>query len=233
MIIYYSFIYYKLNTINKFIKGDSMRNFKKSAFTLSEVLITLGIIGVIAAITLPTLIQKQQKKQTAVKLQKFYNIMNSALTRYYADEGIMPENFSFNDETIHNARKYKEWFENTIGKYIVYTKITTTGSVDITVLLSDGSGFSSYVANANIAHFMYCTQYKYCSVDSFDGKHTFLFNIDKGKFRPLGASHISRNTFKQYCQNPSMYGGSNTKRHYCSALIEMDGWEIKDDYPAW
>lgn len=34
----------------------------KKAFTLAEVLITLGIIGVVAAITLPTLIANYQKK---------------------------------------------------------------------------------------------------------------------------------------------------------------------------
>ena len=33
----------------------------KKAFTLAEVLITLGIIGVVAAMTLPALIQKQQE----------------------------------------------------------------------------------------------------------------------------------------------------------------------------
>ncbi len=32
------------------------------AFTLAEVLITLGIIGIVAAMTLPTIIQKQQEK---------------------------------------------------------------------------------------------------------------------------------------------------------------------------
>lgn len=31
---------------------------KKTAFTLAEVLITLGIIGIVAAMTIPTLIQK-------------------------------------------------------------------------------------------------------------------------------------------------------------------------------
>lgn len=36
--------------------------FKFKGFTLAEVLITLGIIGVVAAMTLPALIQKQQKK---------------------------------------------------------------------------------------------------------------------------------------------------------------------------
>ena len=42
---------------------------RKCAFTLAEVLITLGIIGVVAALTIPTLISKYQEKQTIVKLK--------------------------------------------------------------------------------------------------------------------------------------------------------------------
>ena len=44
----------------------------KKAFTLAEVLITLGIIGIVAAMTLPTLIGKYQKKQTVTQLKKAY-----------------------------------------------------------------------------------------------------------------------------------------------------------------
>ena len=36
---------------------------KKFAFTLAEVLITLGIIGIVAALTLPTLIHNNHKKK--------------------------------------------------------------------------------------------------------------------------------------------------------------------------
>ena len=35
----------------------------KKAFTLAEVLITLGIIGVVAAMTLPALIQQNRNKE--------------------------------------------------------------------------------------------------------------------------------------------------------------------------
>lgn len=35
-----------------------------SAFTLSEVLITLGIIGVVASMTIPSLIQKYKRQET-------------------------------------------------------------------------------------------------------------------------------------------------------------------------
>lgn len=43
---------------------------KKYAFTLAEVLITLGIIGFIAAMTLPALIQKQIEKHTVTRVKK-------------------------------------------------------------------------------------------------------------------------------------------------------------------
>ena len=46
---------------------------KRNAFTLAEVLITLGIIGVVAAMTLPTLIQKYQDKSDYTHLKKIYS----------------------------------------------------------------------------------------------------------------------------------------------------------------
>lgn len=47
-----------------------MRRF--SAFTLAEVLITLGIIGVVAAITIPTLIIGNQRKELETQFKKEY-----------------------------------------------------------------------------------------------------------------------------------------------------------------
>ena len=61
---------------------------KKVAFTLAEILITLGIIGVVAALTLPTLIQNNQKKQFQVGLQKGYSELLQALDAYKNDTGM-------------------------------------------------------------------------------------------------------------------------------------------------
>ena len=60
----------------------------KVAFTLAEVLITLGIIGVVAAMTLPSLIQNYQKKALATQTQKFYSTMSQAVKQYMADYGV-------------------------------------------------------------------------------------------------------------------------------------------------
>ena len=62
-----------------------MKN-KKNGFTLAEVLITLGIIGVVAAITLPTLMQDSSKQQLGVKLAKFQSNLEK-ITRAAAVEG--------------------------------------------------------------------------------------------------------------------------------------------------
>ena len=60
---------------------------KKLAFTLAEVLITLGIIGIVAAMTIPTLITNHQKKQTVVKLQRAISVLNQAYRLAYDDVG--------------------------------------------------------------------------------------------------------------------------------------------------
>lgn len=60
---------------------------KQKGFTLAEVLITLGIIGVVAAMTIPTLIAKTQKNQTVTKLQKAISVLNQAYKMSYAENG--------------------------------------------------------------------------------------------------------------------------------------------------
>lgn len=58
------------------------------AFTLAEVLITLGIIGIVAAMTIPTLVNNVQKMQYVVALKKFYTTQTSGWTQILADEGV-------------------------------------------------------------------------------------------------------------------------------------------------
>ena len=48
------------------------------AFTLAEVLITLGIIGVVAALTMPSLIADHREKETVAKLKKVYSTLDNA-----------------------------------------------------------------------------------------------------------------------------------------------------------
>ena len=59
----------------------------KKAFTLAEVLITLGIIGVVAAMTLPTLLTNVQKHVLAVATRKFHSNISNAIKLYMTEEG--------------------------------------------------------------------------------------------------------------------------------------------------
>ena len=68
---------------------------KHYGFTLAEVLITLGIIGVVAAMTLPTVINNTNNKQNETALKKAYSIAQQALAMMAANYGdVKPENFA-------------------------------------------------------------------------------------------------------------------------------------------
>lgn len=51
-------------------------------FTMSEVLITIGIIGVVASMTLPTLINNTQNKEFEEGLKRSYSVLSQALDMY-------------------------------------------------------------------------------------------------------------------------------------------------------
>ena len=58
---------------------------KKTAFTLAEVLITLGIIGVVAAMTMPVLISNIKAQQLRTAFLKGYSIISQAFELYNND----------------------------------------------------------------------------------------------------------------------------------------------------
>ena len=62
---------------------------RKAAFTLAEVLVTLGIIGVVSAMTVPTLMQNYQRQSYVTQLHKTYNEMSQALLRYQTDRNAL------------------------------------------------------------------------------------------------------------------------------------------------
>ena len=61
---------------------------KKLAFTLAEVLITLTVIGVVAAMVLPNLMKHYEKKVLETQTKHFYSMMSLALHNYMADHKV-------------------------------------------------------------------------------------------------------------------------------------------------
>ena len=82
------------------------------AFTLAEVLITLGIIGVVAALTLPTLIANYKEKELIVKTKKSYSDIQNAIQLAQQENGDIGDNtalFNFSDgysKALENFSKY-------------------------------------------------------------------------------------------------------------------------------
>ena len=79
----------------------------KPAFTLAEVLITLGIIGVVAAMTLPVLIQKHQKRVLEKQFIKAYSLISQAAKKAEADLGFTPECYYW-DKSPYGASRCAE-----------------------------------------------------------------------------------------------------------------------------
>ena len=71
----------------------------KNGFTLAEVLITLVIIGIIAAMTIPSLMNKTNEQELVVATKKAYSVLNQAYQRVMAENGeIIPSALGSNTQ---------------------------------------------------------------------------------------------------------------------------------------
>ena len=107
----------------------------RKGFTLAEVLITLGIIGVVAALVMPSLIANYKKKVWVVQLQKEISVWDNAMKLMLATDGVEYFNDtefaksvidagqnSFSSSDAHNLTKSKS--EDILKKYLKIVKFT-------------------------------------------------------------------------------------------------------------
>jgi len=85
---------------------------KLVAFTLAEVLITLGIIGVVAAMTIPTLISNYRKSQLEAQIKETYSSIQQTM-RFMEDENLSYDVFEDNSDTA-----MQEWFDSFIAQHM-------------------------------------------------------------------------------------------------------------------
>ena len=96
---------YRLNYI--YVDNNKRSKMKNIGFTLSETLITLGIIGIVAAITLPTLMTKLSDARDSAIIKEDYSILQQMMkSANYA--GAIENNVKPN-----NLEDLKQWFETT------------------------------------------------------------------------------------------------------------------------
>lgn len=221
----------------------------KNAFTLAEVLITLAIIGVVAALTIPVVIEKYQKQETVARLKKSYSVMSQALRLSEADNGPYSDwevpQFSDSLDLTEYYEKYwypyfkvlkacKTWQEcgyssshpildiggNKTGHTIVAQERR------LAFITTDGILYSISLYggdNVRADHSIYVDLNAAKGPNKF-GRDFFCFTrTASGAIKPSGYNRaldeISKNCSK------SGYGD------HCAAKIMNDGWQIKDDYP--
>ena len=84
-------------------------NSRKIAFTLAEVLITLGIIGIVAALTIPSVIEGYKEKETVAKLKKVYSVLSQSYELYMQETG---EPFKWSaDSSIYDRGEDEQYVE--------------------------------------------------------------------------------------------------------------------------
>ena len=83
----------------------------KKGFTLAEVLITLAVIGIVAAITIPVVVTNYQKKAQYTQFMKAYNTLQTAINLSTADNGDI-SSWSYGSNDNERAAAFKKYLGN-------------------------------------------------------------------------------------------------------------------------
>lgn len=223
-----------------YIKSNKTTTFRchggimKKGFTISELLITIAIIGVIISMTMPSFIKNYKRKTVETKLEKFYTVINQAVMMSIAEHGeILIEN---ENRTNSNNSEYIEyWYKNNITKYIkiIHEEGADKNREYYKVAFIDGSGFNSYMSRSiettgkSNLYIFFCVNYSKCQLGNYDGVNQFLFVYSPTRQAVIPCfSGSSISYLKNGC-----YSSDIKNRHGCAAIIEAYGWKIPKDYP--
>lgn len=229
---------------------------KIKAFTLVEVLITLGVIGVVAAITIPSLITKYQKRQTVTKLKDTYSIIANAVKLSEADNGDL-------DNWDLSSNKGCEKFDTYILPYLKSSSRRLAGG-KMTYLYPNrkskerklsvlSSGGYTYTVLNGVEIFVPASDMKngiemlidlngYANRPNQMGRDAFYLQVvpvlgvqfNQYNDNEYKAGTYTLKTREQLKNGPAQYGYQCNKSGngmWCGALIQRDGWQIREDYP--
>lgn len=187
---------------------------KKLAFTLAEVLITLGIIGVVAAITIPTLSQKLYEKRTVTQLRAVQSILAQAIKAAEAEDGevegwglkqdrskedaeLIAEKLRKHMKVAHDCGTEPDTngfcFPNTTYTYLNGNKSPNYANRDYyyKIVLNNGASIfiQSYPDNTDNdeGYLNFNVDINGPKPPNTVGKDLFDFNYSKGSVRPNGA----------------------------------------------
>lgn len=217
-------------------------------FTLAETLITLGIIGVVAAMTLPTLIGKYQKIIFVTRMKQTYTIVANAFITSKSNNGD-PTEWDFGSE--FSNENIKRIVTTYLSPYLNKTSEGFTSDNVYYIKLKNGIILTFELdgcSDLNTCTPVYVnTLYIIGSInnntsDLYNNKRDFsrkdfMMRFDKsnkGLVYFHGGSGANAKRREDAINHPEYGCNKNIpkyKRYTCGQLIYLDGWQIKDDYP--
>ncbi len=236
------------------VVGGGSNLAKSLAFTLAETLITLVIIGIVAALTVPTLMVNHQKEQTVTQIKKVYSDFCGALNMSEALNGPRStwdyENYSskFFSQYLTPFISIQKVKKGKVDEEIIYREASgkeeeslnqLKDSAYITTLISGAQVFSSTTGNQSLTFKCYIVDANGNKKPNKFGRDLFFICIDKERgVTPFywddnkDATHKkTRDQLKSGPSNHRYQCNKNSRGMWCLALIMADGWQIKDDYP--
>ena len=215
----------------------------KVAFTLAEVLITLGIIGVVAAMTMPALIQNYKRQVVETRLEKFYSSINQAIKMAELSNGERDQWF----EDTNDFEKNKQWFDKYIAPNMNIVKQETRnvwGHQFEFYFFADGGVMGLF--NTNLRDYKFfpisldkCLNSSHWNAPA-EGRCVFSFYYNppsRYNFEPFDHALELESNIEyslKYHRNYGCYNkeySNSTWPAYCTKIIQYNGWKIPKDYP--
>ena len=182
-----------------------MKRKRLSGFTLAEVLITLAIIGVVAALSIPAVISNSQQQEFKTGLRKAVAVLNSAITMNMALDGESPYD---NANLFGYMMKHMAVIESTTrlsAKYVVVSAQDEEGSgakQNAAFYTTDGMRFEFRTGGKADYHKLYESN-SYLCYASTAGDATFVYDsgvsYSCGGCGSYGLNSNSDNTTKVPC----------------------------------
>ena len=219
---------------------------KKRAFTLSETLITIGIIGIVAAITIPVLVTNYQKQQTVTRLKQAYSILSNAYKASIEDNGD-PGGWTYMIKPGEYGASSKAFFFNYFNDYLKISDYcgikhteNRTGACAKIFTYGDSSAYSVILLNG-IAFTFRCdgTTNAEIQIDingpqgpNRSGRDAFIYRINAQKgLIPVPDDLYGMKACTRTRKNPNGY--ESWIGWGCSSVIMKNSWTIPADYPWW
>ena len=184
-------IHNRLFALTSFARQSLASLYRKSAFTLAETLIVMGIIGVVAALTLPNLNSSTGYKEKIAKFKKIRANLEDAIGRAQAVYGPLDEwctNYSGSCVSRHFDRiteflKVSKICNSVSQCHILINENGSDGEVvfSYSAILSDGStiGLRPYLFANNSSGFFYIDLDGPNKGQNKGGHDCFLLEYDK------------------------------------------------------